>query len=45
MIPNSENKRAWLITEQGFGYAFTCAALKAGDKVLLQLHDYRHGEA
>ena len=36
MIPNSENKRVWFITgaSKGLGYAFTCAALKAGDKVV-----------
>lgn len=36
MTPNSENKRVWFITgaSKGLGYAFTCAALKAGDKVV-----------
>lgn len=36
MIPNSENKRVWFITgaSKGLGYAFTCAALKARDKVV-----------
>ncbi len=36
MIINVENKRVWFITgaSKGLGYAFTCAALKAGDKVV-----------
>lgn len=36
MTPNSKNKRVWFITgeSKGLGYAFTCAALKAGDKVV-----------
>jgi NAD(P)-dependent dehydrogenase (short-subunit alcohol dehydrogenase family) len=35
MTHNIENKRVWFITgaSKGLGYAFTCAALKAGDKV------------
>ena len=39
MTPNSENKRVWFITgaSKGLGYAFTCAALKAGD-----LFDEKH---
>ncbi len=36
MTHNIENKRVWFITgaSKGLGYAFTCAALKAGDKVV-----------
>ena len=36
MTQNIENKRVWFITgaSRGLGYAFTCAALKAGDKVV-----------
>lgn len=35
MTHSNENKRVWFITgaSKGLGYAFTCAALKAGDKV------------
>lgn len=36
MTLNIENNRVWFITgaSKGLGYAFTCAALKAGDKVV-----------
>lgn len=36
MTHNIKNKRVWFITgaSKGLGYAFTCAALKAGDKVV-----------
>ena len=36
MTNNLENKRVWFITgaSKGLGYAFTCAALKAGDRVV-----------
>ena len=36
MTHNIENKRVWFITgaSKGLGYAFTCAALKAGDNVV-----------
>ncbi len=36
MTYNIENRRVWFITgaSKGLGYAFTCAALKAGDKVV-----------
>ena len=36
MTNNLENKRVWFITgaSKGLGYTFTCAALKAGDRVV-----------
>ena len=36
MTLNIENNRVWFITgaSKGLGYAFTCSALKAGDKVV-----------
>ena len=42
MTPNSENKRVWFITgaSKGLGYAFTCAALKAGYIILRKRYRY-----